>query len=259
MIARILFLGLLITSSAAVPVVHAENFTLSGFVVDQHGDPVTTATVTLDGAELGAVSDSLGRFELTGIPRGTYALHVREGCEAVALITEFSLPRPINVPYPVVAHRLDFTDPSVPEGLTDDDQVHLISDALTSFVKDERRVLADAFLGDGVVRLFSLNASISEFTRGDRTIPLRSVTPGGEGPTRVNDPIPVQIWLGEVKGRAFVHLLRATPALPDELDLFRGDRALFIYERRGDEWASIDQLYCIDAERRVAEIETASE
>jgi hypothetical protein len=54
----------------------ARTSAIAGLVLDSLERPVPLATVTLDGRELTAVTDSLGRFHLAGIPAGANAFTV---------------------------------------------------------------------------------------------------------------------------------------------------------------------------------------
>jgi len=47
---------------------------LSGFILEQNGKPIEYASVYLQGINIGANSDGLGRYCLTKIPPGTYTL-----------------------------------------------------------------------------------------------------------------------------------------------------------------------------------------
>jgi hypothetical protein len=168
------------------------------------------------------------------------------------------MPRPLKVPYPIVAHRLDLFAHEVPRALSEADQAALIRRSFDAFVRDDRHPLAHAFLADGVIRLVALNAGIDALP-GEPPIPILKVSASSAGPTRVNDPIPLQVWLGVDGPRALVHLLRATPSLPDELDFFLADRALFVFGPGEAGWEQMDALFCVEAESRSVEPVVAGE
>ncbi|MCE3008692.1 MAG: TonB-dependent receptor [Bacteroidetes bacterium] len=69
-----LLLGFLFGSGSMLK---AQDGSLEGQVQDgSTGEPLVAASVLLEGTQLGAYTDAQGRFVLSGIPRGTYALQV---------------------------------------------------------------------------------------------------------------------------------------------------------------------------------------
>ncbi|MEM9997184.1 MAG: von Willebrand factor type A domain-containing protein [Bacteroidota bacterium] len=71
-------LGLLLGPGVALhaPSPHPQTGTIAGLVTDEAGQPLRSATVMLDGTSLGAATDASGRYEVLGIPAGTYTVRV---------------------------------------------------------------------------------------------------------------------------------------------------------------------------------------
>jgi len=49
---------------------------IKGYVVDEHGNPLPGASITIEGTDISVVSDTLGEFRITGLKEGVYFLHV---------------------------------------------------------------------------------------------------------------------------------------------------------------------------------------
>ncbi len=70
--------ALLALLALALPVtLHAQAGTVRGIVVDSGGAPIQGATVSLDGTGLSATTQAEGRYELRGVPAGTYTARAR--------------------------------------------------------------------------------------------------------------------------------------------------------------------------------------
>jgi len=89
-------IGLLLVQALALPPsVHAQDTrVVSGVVEDaESGAPVSDAQVTIRGTGLSVITDSEGRFQLSGVPVGSLELvlrHIAYGEQAEALVVEAS-------------------------------------------------------------------------------------------------------------------------------------------------------------------------
>jgi hypothetical protein len=88
----------------------ARTSAIAGLVRDSVDRPIPLATVTLDGRDLAAVTDSLGRFHLSGIPSGTNAFTVlRLGYEPSSFTA--TLPPDSTVVITIRLRRVPTLDP----------------------------------------------------------------------------------------------------------------------------------------------------
>ena len=70
-----LFFMLTICGSA-----YGQNYTdISGVITNTKSQPVSGATITLLNTNFNAASDSLGEFQISHVPRGSYAMHISSG------------------------------------------------------------------------------------------------------------------------------------------------------------------------------------
>src|SRR5499427_863362 len=76
--ARALVQTILLLIAVALPALAADKGTITGKVTDKHtGHALTFANVAVIGAQKGGLTDSEGRFTVTGVPFGTYELKVQ--------------------------------------------------------------------------------------------------------------------------------------------------------------------------------------
>jgi hypothetical protein len=236
-----LALALLPPAATSIGVGGARAFTIEGFIVDPEHRPIGGVIVSLEGTDRATTADSLGVFELRGVAPGTYALSVRGECTISGYVSRVQVPRPVKVPLPVTAYRVDCAG-NAGDLLSEDQQATLVREALADAVRAEHRALADALLRDGAIHVVSPNVTAATFTLADGSrVPIQ--TEGAEG----GGEIRIRVCLTTRDGRTvFVHLMRLGPPPPPELDVLLADRALLTFTR--DEqgpWRTVHQLFCL--------------
>ena len=105
-----------------------------------------------------------------------------------------------------------------------------------------------ALLSDGAIRLLDGgNLTIDDVAIGDeQRVPVEHLSQ--------DSAFPEAIWLslcvssGDAR-TAFVRIVRASPPVPEELDVFVGDAALLTFTRESDggDWRMAQQLVCVVA------------
>ncbi len=244
--ALIMCAALLALSATTVMAQRAATHMIEGFVVDDESLPVRYATVSLEGSDIAATTDSLGVFVLRNVPTGTYAVSVRKSCAVAGYVPSVSIPRPLKVPLPLTAHRIA-CGRSV-TALSTDDQAFLIGVAFASLARPESRDLAGALAGDGAFTFVSLNATTSKATPGGgQEVPV--VIASELAATEVGElgPVGLAFCLTAPDARTclvLVELINEKAAVP--IDVLQAERALFTFERRSDSaWTLIHRVYCL--------------
>lgn len=236
-------LGLLTSLPAGAPA-SEDTFDIEGFVVDDTNKAVSGATVLLEGLEIIATTDSLGGFVLHDVPSGEHRVTARVGCAMAGHVDALRVPRPVRVPLPI---RLKAIDCTAPTSLDVNDERALVTLAVRWFTEPERRPVVDALLADGAIRLLSGgNVTATDVTLADTTrVPIEHLSQ--------DDAFPEAIWLSlcittPEERTALVRIVRASPPVPEELDVFIGDAALFTFKRpaAGSKWELSRQLVCLD-------------
>jgi hypothetical protein len=223
----------------------SRRYEIRGFVVDETDRPVAGATISLEGAEIAAQADSLGGFVLPDVPAGSYRLTARLGCVMSAHMDALHIPRPLRVPLPIRLFRIDCG--TVPD-LTADEQRDLVARGVEAFVSADRAEIVRVLLGDGAIRLLDGgNVSIDATAIGEASVPVAHLSP--------DDTFTEAIWISLCfttpdEETVLLRLLRSSPPVPEELDVFAGDAALLTFTREapGDPWHLARQLVCVDAE-----------
>ena len=86
--ARVAILGCMLIAAAVVPAA-AGGGKITGTVTDsQSGDPLVSASIVLEGTQLGTVSDDKGRYFILNVPPGTYTLRVSYVGYAAVVVEE---------------------------------------------------------------------------------------------------------------------------------------------------------------------------
>ena len=70
-------LGILVLLFAFLPAVALAQGAIRGRVADATGQPLARATILIDGSALNATSNDQGRYEIRGVPAGTYTVRAR--------------------------------------------------------------------------------------------------------------------------------------------------------------------------------------
>jgi hypothetical protein len=151
------------------------------------------------------------------------------------------VPRPVKVPLPVAACRVDCTS-GVGDLLSPDEQATLVREALADAVRGEHRTLADALLRDGAIRIVSSNVTAEAYALEDGSqVPIRTEAAAHGGEARI------RVCLTTCDGKTvLVHLMWLGPPPPPELDVLLANRALLTFTRdqRGL-WRSVHRLFCL--------------
>jgi hypothetical protein len=240
LVALALAIALLPPATTSIGIGVAGAFTIEGFVVDPEHRPVGGVIVSLEGTDHATTTDSLGVFQLRDVAPGTYALSVRGECTISGYVSRVQVPRPVRVPLPVTAYRVDCAG-GAGDLLSEDQQATLVREALANAVRAEHRALADALLRDGAIQLVSPNLTARTCTLADGSpVPIRSegAEPGGE--------FRIRVCLTTPDGRtALVHLMRLGSP-PPEFDVLLADRALLTFTRDAQGlWRTVHQLFCL--------------
>lgn len=246
--------------ASVVPAGAAERtYELRGFVIDQSGDEVPHAVLTLEGAEQTVEADARGGFRFDGVPRGTYALSVRGSCEVTAYVSGLVIPRPIRVPLPVRATRFACDADGAP--IPVDDQARLVSESLHRLVRTGRHPLVAALLADDGIRL-----EVHPVAAGPDRSPTEIVLEGGEpipihrvSPSAGNGVPDDAVRSGAMVLRfcllrtddedVHVHVERMTPAMDADIEVLWAGEALLSYVRDDEAdtgWRIAHQLFCLD-------------
>lgn len=218
-------------------------YEIPGFVVGLDDRPVPGATVSLEGTEIVAQTDSLGGFVLYDVPAGSYRVTARRGCVLSGYVDALHVPRPLKVPLPI---RLVMVDCMADAELTDGDEADLIARSVDAFARTDRRAVVTALIGDGAIRLLDGgNVTIDAVTIGD-------AHPAVEHRSQ-DDTFEEAIWVSICLATpdahtALVRMVRTSPHVAEELDVFAGNAALFTFTRNapGDTWHLARQLLCAD-------------
>jgi hypothetical protein len=232
---------------------------IRGFVIDQADEAVPGAILTLEGADLSVEADERGTFRFEDVPAGRYALSVRSSCEVTAYVPEVAVPRPIQVPLPVRAHRFDCLA-GTGHAISGDDQARLVERSLHHLVRTGSHPLVAALLGDDAIRLelrpvaASPGALPRELTLPEGTpVPIHPVEDGP--PTTPPDgdrsaAMRLQFCLERAKpGLAHVRVTRTTPSMAADVEVLWAGEALFSFvvdDSAEGGWRVVHQLFCLD-------------
>jgi len=234
-----------------------DTHTLQGFVIDQSGDEVPGAVLTLEGADLTVEADDRGTFRFEAVPAGTYGLSVRASCEVTAHISELTIPRPIRVPLPVKATRFDCEhDEHV---VAPDDQAVLVAMTLHASVRTGRHPLVAALLGDGAIRLeLHPMAGDPDLTPSEilleegQPVPLHPVVPAAGGGALAPDRSGAMVLRFCLMGdddRVHVRIRRTTAPMSADTEMLWASEALLTFRRdpaAETGWQVEHQLFCLE-------------
>jgi hypothetical protein len=221
-----------------------DRYEVSGFVVDADDRPAPGVWISLEGTDVAAESDSLGGFVLRDIPKGTYRLTARLGCVMSGHLDVLHVPRPLRVPLPI---RLVEVDCYSEVDLSPPDQSDMIGRSIIAFARADRQAIVTALFADRAIRLLDGgNASVDEVPVEDVGVHVEHFAQD----TTFDEAIWISICLTTPNDRtALVRLVRSSPPVPEELDVFAGDAALFTFARDGADrpWHLARHLICVDA------------
>jgi len=226
---------------------------LSGFVIDQHDEPVSGAIITVEGTGLVAQSDANGNYRFDEVPRGTHSLSIRRGCEVTAHIGDVRIPRPVRIPFPIRSWRVGCDPDARPAlDLPDDELARLVHRALHLVTRDGRQVLVQALLADGAIRLTGEQLPSRLVLPGGTAVTVgaaEAASGNGVAPGTLAGPVDVDICVEMPETDTAIVRLVQSGGPGDDVDLLWAPRALLTLTRDVDAeggWRTVHQLFCLD-------------
>jgi len=228
--ARAAYLPMLALMLVASGYARAATHDIEGFVVDDDNRPLEGATVSVEGLQIATQTDSLGGFVLSAVPEGRHRLTARMGCVMSGHIDDMQVPRPLRVPLPIRLARVDCAGDAGDAST----QRALVAHAVRAFARVEQQAIALALL------------AVDDVAIGDATVPVAHLDAGAE----FAEAIWLSVCVRVIDDRhALVRIVRSSPPVPEELDMFAGDAALLSLTRPSvdAEWGIARQLVCVDS------------